>query len=163
MLRSLVGSEMCIRDSMGSSISPSKSMSAIPASSSAMVLIPTTAAPPSYHVKTELTLIWADFCKHSQEFRDGIAKLLSNRLNEKQESEQVIVFNMDNCNTNPNETAVVKFYIATNNSKTPSEPLTVLAGELLLELINAEETVEIGPHFGKGTVSLRRLLSIFKC
>jgi len=59
---------------------------------------------------------------------------------------------MDNCNTHPNEAAVVKFYFATNNSKTPSEPLAVLAGELLLELIDADETIEIGPHFGKGMV-----------
>jgi len=36
------------------------------------------------------------------------------------------------CITHPNEAAVVKFYFATNNSKTPSELLTVLAGELLL-------------------------------
>jgi len=146
-----------------SSISPSKSMSVLPS------LLPTPPPPPpSYHVKTELTLVWADFCKYSQEFRDGIAKLLTKRLKKKQEAKQVIVFNMDNCNTHPNEAAVVKFYITTNNSKTPSESLTALAGKLLLELIGADETIEIGPHFGKGTVKkyfeicLSRKLTFFR-
>ena len=84
----------------------------------------------------------------------GIAALLTKRLNEKQYADQVIIFNIDNCNsTNKDQKAVVKFYIAVNNSTTtPSQSLTVLAGELLAELIEEDETVVIGPNFGKGTV-----------
>ena len=83
-----------------------------------------------------------------------MAMLLSERLQNQQYSDQIIIFNYGNCVKSPGERATVKFYIAVSNFTTePSQPLTKLAAQILAELIKNDKTVAIGANFGEGTVS----------
>ncbi|XP_057302969.1 mucin-2-like isoform X10 [Hydractinia symbiolongicarpus] len=106
---------------------------------------------PDFYGNVTLTMLWKDFCKYSPEFREGLAKVLSKNVEKSTGADQVIVMNLGNCKSSPDETAVVKFYISYKSSKEPNKDLTNAAVVELLKLLQGGDTAEIGKHFGNGT------------
>lgn len=96
-------------------------------------------------------MLWKDFCKYSPEFREGLAKVLSKNVEKSTGADQVVVMNLGNCKSNPDEAAVVNFYISYKSSKEPNKDLTKAAVVELLKLLQGGDTAEIGKHFGNGT------------
>ncbi|XP_057302058.1 mucin-2-like isoform X6 [Hydractinia symbiolongicarpus] len=113
----------------------------------------TTDAPdkPDFYGNVTFTMLWKDFCKYSPEFREGLAKVLSKNVEKSTGADQVIVMNLGNCKSSPDEAAVVKFYISYKSSKEPNKDLTNAAVVELLKLLQGGDTAEIGKHFGNGT------------
>ena len=125
-------------------------------SSSSMIVVPnTTQGPPTFFVVASLTMKWKDFCgETANEFRQGIAKLLAEKLNINFYSSQVIIFNDNNCQTNPEESATVKFYISKSNATLASSlSWTEVADQIIKDLLKEGNTVMIGASFGEGAVS----------
>lgn len=110
---------------------------------------------PLFHATITLTLVWEEFCNYTNEFRDGVARLIT------QNADQVIIMNLNQCVRKKKEDAIVKFYIKTKSTRQPSKNLTRVAVNELQILIRNNNTVELGKQFDNKVRHKVRTLNVF--
>lgn len=120
--------------------------SLIPISSSVIPPVLKPQNPDFYYVNLTLKMSWKEFCDLEDEFRDGVAQLLSAETNDPFVADQIFIMNKQDCQSNEN--AVLKFYVSGENGKnTPDRESTELAVKLLQRLVEEQKTAELGPQF----------------
>lgn len=116
-----------------------------------------SAAPPTlkpktskHHVNVFLQMAWEGFCQIDSEFKEIIARLLSNETKTPYSSHQVVFLNKENCENNPKDKAAVSFYISKlEEKKTPDKRSTQLVFSLLKNLTKDGKGTEFGKFTGK--------------
>ena len=124
-------------------------------------LEPITPHTPLFHATVTLTLVWEEFCKYTKKFRDGVAKLISEKTKKKQDEDQVIIMNLNQCIRGKKEDAIVKFYIITKSTKQPNENLTHVAVSELQILIRNNNTAKLAKQFDNKVRYKVRTLNVF--
>ena len=116
---------------------------------------------PLFHATITLTLMWEEFCNYTNEFRNGVADLISQDTKKKQGGDQVIIMNLNQCVRRKKEDAIVKFYIKTKSTRQPSKKLTRVAVNELQISIRNNNTVELGKQFDNKVSHKVRTLNVF--